>query len=38
MAGPGIARSVLLTINKNDLSPYVGASLDMMSRDAAAAK
>ena len=34
--GPGITRSVLLVINKTDLAPYVGASLDVMARDAAA--
>src|SRR5215204_626853 len=32
--GPGITRSDLLVINKIDLAPYVGASLDMMQRDA----
>jgi len=32
--GPGIMRSDLLIINKIDLAPYVGASLDMMDRDA----
>jgi urease accessory protein len=32
--GPGIARSDLLVINKVDLAPYVGASLDVMQRDA----
>lgn len=32
--GPGITRSDLLVINKIDLAPYVGASLDMMDRDA----
>src|ERR1700730_5304329 len=32
--GPGITRSDLLVINKIDLAPYVGASLDMMERDA----
>jgi len=34
--GPGITRSDLLVINKIDLAPYVGASLDIMARDAAA--
>ncbi|MGA9846801.1 MAG: urease accessory protein UreG [Roseiarcus sp.] len=34
--GPGITRSDLLVINKIDLAPYVGASLDVMARDAAA--
>ncbi len=32
--GPGITRSDLLVINKVDLAPYVGASLDVMQRDA----
>ena len=32
--GPGITRSDLLIINKTDLAPYVGASLDVMARDA----
>ena len=31
--GPGITRSDLLLINKIDLAPYVGASLDSMERD-----
>lgn len=31
--GPGITRSDLLVINKIDLAPYVGASLDIMKRD-----
>lgn len=31
--GPGIRRSGLLVINKIDLAPYVGASLEMMDRD-----
>ncbi|MES9970214.1 MAG: urease accessory protein UreG [Candidatus Thiodiazotropha sp.] len=31
--GPGITRSDLLIINKIDLAPYVGASLDVMKRD-----
>jgi urease accessory protein len=31
--GPGIIRSDLLVINKIDLAPYVGASLDVMDRD-----
>jgi urease accessory protein len=34
--GPGITRSDLLVINKTDLAPYVGASLEVMARDAAA--
>ena len=32
--GPGITRSDLLIINKIDLAPSVGASLDVMDRDA----
>ena len=32
--GPGITKSDLLIINKTDLAPYVGASLDVMDRDA----
>ena len=32
--GPGIRRSGLLVINKIDLAPHVGASLDVMDRDA----
>jgi urease accessory protein len=32
--GPGIRRSGLLVINKIDLAPYVGASLEVMDRDA----
>jgi len=32
--GPGITRSDLLIINKIDLAPLVGASLDVMDRDA----
>ena len=31
--GPGITRSDLLVINKTDLAPYVGASLDVMEAD-----
>jgi urease accessory protein len=31
--GPGIMRSDLLVINKIDLAPYVGASLEIMDRD-----
>jgi urease accessory protein len=31
--GPGIMRSDLLLINKTDLAPYVGASLEVMDRD-----
>jgi urease accessory protein len=33
--GPGVTRSDLLIINKTDLAPYVGASLEVMERDAA---
>jgi urease accessory protein len=32
--GPGIMRSDLLVINKIDLAPYVGASLEVMESDA----
>ncbi|PIT38199.1 urease accessory protein UreG [Snodgrassella alvi] len=32
--GPGITRSDLLVINKTDLAPYVGASLEVMQHDA----
>ncbi|MFT2110848.1 urease accessory protein UreG [Marinomonas sp. 2405UD68-3] len=32
--GPGITKSDLLIINKTDLAPLVGASLDVMERDA----
>lgn len=32
--GPAITRSDILVINKTDLAPHVGASLDVMSRDA----
>ncbi len=31
--GPGITRSDLLVINKIDLAPYVGASLEVMEKD-----
>ena len=31
--GPGITRSDLLVINKIDLAPFVGASLEIMDRD-----
>jgi urease accessory protein len=34
--GPGITKSDLLIINKTDLAPYVGASLEVMDRDARA--
>jgi urease accessory protein len=33
--GPAITRSDLLVVNKTDLAPYVGASLEVMERDAA---
>ena len=36
--GPGICRSDLLVINKVDLAPHVGVSLDEMARDAARAR
>lgn len=32
--GPAITRSDILIINKTDLAPHVGASLDVMDRDA----
>jgi urease accessory protein len=32
--GPGITKSDLLVINKTDLAPHVGASLEDMERDA----
>src|SRR5215831_19003666 len=32
--GPGITQSDLLVINKTDLAPLVGASLEVMARDA----
>jgi len=32
--GPAITRSDILVINKTDLAPYVGASLNVMRRDA----
>ena len=32
--GPGITKSDLLGINKTDLAPHVGASLEVMDRDA----
>jgi urease accessory protein len=31
--GPGITHSDILVINKTDLAPYVGASLDVMKQD-----
>ena len=36
--GPGVTRSDLLVINKIDLAPYVGASLEVMARDARAGR
>src|SRR5216117_1588403 len=36
--GPGIRRSDLLVINKIDLAPLVGASLEVMARDSQAAR
>jgi urease accessory protein len=36
--GPGVTRSDLLVINKIDLAPHVGASLEVMARDAAAGR
>ncbi len=36
--GPGITTSGLLVINKIDLAPYVGASLEVMERDAKRAR
>lgn len=32
--GPGLIQADLLVINKTDLAPYVGASLEVMERDA----
>jgi len=32
--GPALTRSDILVINKTDLAPHVGASLDVMKRDA----
>ncbi len=34
--GPGITQSDLLVVNKTDLAPHVGASLEVMARDAEA--
>jgi urease accessory protein len=31
--GPGISQSDILVINKTDLAPYVGASLEVMEHD-----
>jgi urease accessory protein len=36
--GPGISRADLLVINKMDLAEHVGASLEVMARDARAAR
>lgn len=36
--GPGVTRSNLLVINKIDLAPFVRADLDVMERDARAAR
>jgi len=36
--GPGVTFSDLLVINKTDLAPMVGASLEVMARDAAAVR
>ena len=36
--GPAITRSDILIINKTDLAPYVGASLDIMASDAKRAR
>ena len=33
--GPAITKSDILVMNKTDLAPYVGASLDVMKRDSA---
>lgn len=33
--GPAITKSDILVINKTDLAPHVGASLDVMARDSA---
>lgn len=32
--GPGVTQSDLLVVNKTDLAPHVGASLEVMARDA----
>ncbi|MEP5154929.1 GTP-binding protein, partial [Planktotalea sp.] len=32
--GPAITKSDILVINKTDLAPHVGASLEVMDRDA----
>ena len=36
--GPGVTRSDLLIINKQDLAPYVGVDLEVMRRDAKAGR
>ena len=36
--GPGVTFSDLLVVNKTDLAPFVGADLEVMRRDAAAAR
>ena len=36
--GPGVTRSDLLVINKTDLAPHVGVSLELMRSDAAAGR
>ena len=36
--GPGVTFSDLLVVNKTDLAPLVGADLEVMRRDAAAAR
>lgn len=36
--GPGVAKSDLLVINKTDLAPHVGVSLEEMERDTTAAR
>ena len=36
--GPGVTSSDLLVINKTDLAPLVGATLEVMARDAAAVR
>ncbi len=36
--GPGVTRSDLLIINKNDLAPHVGVSVDQLRHDAKASR
>jgi len=36
--GPGVTTADLLVVNKTDLAPLVGASLDVMARDSAAVR